>query len=92
MVRIVLGPNARHMKSGIIRIPAAENIKNPYALFMVSSSITLTPGTITLDVAEDRTGRKYYYVHWIDVRETDREKAGDIIKGRMEKWIGRIWG
>ena len=25
------------------------------------------------------------------VAETDRVKAGEIIKGRMEKWIGRIW-
>jgi len=57
----------------------------------VANSITLTPGTITLDLDEDEAGRNYYYIHWVDVIETDREKAGEIIKGTMEKWIGRIW-
>ena len=32
-----------------------------------------------------------YYIHWIDVAETDRDKAGEVIKGRMENWIRRIW-
>ena len=58
---------------------------------LYANSITLTPGTITMDVAEDEEGKHYYYIHWIDVTETDREKAGEIIKGTMEKWIGRIW-
>ena len=58
---------------------------------MLSNCITMTPGTITVDVGEDEAGNNYYYVHWIDVAEMDREKAGDIIKGTMEKWIGRIW-
>ena len=58
---------------------------------VLANSITMTPGTITVDVAEDEEGNNYYYLHWIDVAEMDREKAGDIIKGTMEKWIGRIW-
>ena len=57
---------------------------------MLANSITLTPGTITMDIAEE-DGKSYFYIHWIDVAETDREKAGEVIKGRMEKWIGRIW-
>ena len=57
---------------------------------MLANSITLTPGTITMDIAE-QDGKSYYYIHWIDVAETDREKAGEIIKGRMEKWVRRIW-
>ncbi len=76
--------------SGIIRVPAAEGLSD-YALAMVSNCITLTPGTMTIDVVEDETGKNYYYVHWMNVTELDRDKAGDIIKGTMEKWIGRIW-
>ena len=91
MVSIVFHPKLKGCKPGIIRIPAADEIRSSYALAMVSNSITLTPGTITLDVAEDAEGHNYYYVHWIDVAETDRVKAGEIIKGTMEKWIGRIW-
>ena len=59
---------------------------------LLANSITLTPGTITMDVAEDEQGNPAYYVQWIDVAETDREKAGEIIKGRMERAIARIWG
>ena len=58
---------------------------------MVANCITLTPGTITAEVAKDEDGKNYYYVHWIDMETQDREKAADIIKGTMESWIGRIW-
>ena len=91
MARIVLSPGLDGYKPGVIRIPAAKNIRSLYGLDMVANSITLTPGTITMEVAEDTQGDNYFYVQWASVEETDREKAGDIIKGRMENWIGRIW-
>ncbi len=91
MARIVLSPGLDGYKPGVIRIPAAKNIRSLYGLDMVANSITLTPGTITMEVAEDAQGDNYFYVQWASVEETDREKAGDIIKGRMENWIGRIW-
>ena len=91
MARIVLSPGLEGYKPGVIRIRGAKNIKSLYGLNMVSNSITLTPGTITMEVAEDEQGDNYYYVQWASVEETDREKAGEIITGRMENWIGRIW-
>lgn len=91
MVPIVLSGKRNKCKSGIIRVPGAKDVTSEYALAMLSNCITMTPGTITVDVGEDEAGNNYYYVHWIDVAEMDREKAGDIIKGTMEKWIGRIW-
>lgn len=91
MAKIVLSPHLGNYRAGIIRVPGSPKIKSAYGLAMVSNCITLTPGTITMDVAEDEQGNNYYYVHWIDVAETDRDKAGGAIKGRMERWIGRIW-
>jgi len=91
MVSIVLSPKMKNYQPGIIRVPAGEKPASAYGLALVSNCITLTPGTITLDVAEDENGKNYYYIHWINVTETDREKAGDAIKGTMEKWIGRVW-
>ena len=76
------------VKPGIVKVPV--DLDKEYGQAMLANSITLTPGTITLDVAEQE-GKTYYYIHWIDVAETDREKAGEIIKGRMEKWVRRIW-
>ena len=66
------------------------DLKGDYAQAMLANSITLTPGTITMDIAEQE-GQTYYYIHWIDVAETDREKAGEMIKGRLEKGVRRIW-
>ena len=84
-------PRLKDYRPGILRVPTADRPASAYGLAMVANCITLTPGTITLDVAEDEEGKNYYYIHWINVTETDRVKAGQIIKGTMEKWIGRIW-
>lgn len=91
MARIVLSGRRKNCRSGVIRIPGAKGFHCEYGLAMVSNGITLTPGTITMDVAEDEEGNDYYYVHWLEVVETDREKAGDIIKGNLEKWSRRVW-
>ena len=64
--------------------------ENPIATVVLANSIILTPGTITVDI-DERGGQTWYYIHWIDVVETERTAAGDVIKGRMEKWIRRIW-
>ena len=73
---------------GIVKIPV--NVESEYGLSMVANSITLTPGTITLDTVE-QDGQNYFYVHWINVAEEDPVKAGDAIKGTMEKWVRRIF-
>ncbi len=73
---------------GIIRVPV--DVPTEYGKTMLANSITLTPGTITVDI-DEREGQTWYYIHWIDVVETDRTAAGDVIKGRMEKWIRRVW-
>lgn len=75
-------------KSGIVKIPV--DLTSEYAMSMLANSITLTPGTMTMDIAEEN-GQIYYYVHWINVTEEDGKKAGEKIKGTFEKWIRRIW-
>ena len=65
-------------------------MKSDYGVAAVGNSITLTPGTITMETTEE-DGQNYLYVHWIDVAETDPEKAGEIIKGSMERALRRVW-
>lgn len=84
-----LKPGPLNIHPGIVKVPV--DLTSEYGISMLANSITLTPGTITMDIAEDRKGRKWFYIHWIDVAEQDPEKAGDAIKGTMEKWIRRIW-
>ncbi len=77
-----------NVNPGIVKVET--DLKSEYAQSMLANSITLTPGTITMDIAEE--GEKtYYYIHWIDVATSDIKEAGDSIKGTMEKWIRRIW-
>lgn len=82
------GDCKKKVNPGIVKVPVSLGDGYPEA--MLANSITLTPGTITLDITEEE-GQDYFYIHWIDVSETDREKAGDMIKGTLEKWIRRIW-
>ncbi len=78
----------KDVNPGIVKIPV--NLKSDYAQAALANAITLTPGTITLDIIEE-DGKTYYYVHWIDVTKPSGEEAGEAIKGRLEKWLGRVW-
>ena len=61
-------------------------------LTWVSMGVFLFAGvyaSITMDIAEE-DGQMYYYIHWIDVT-CDGAEAGEVIKGRMERWLRRVW-
>ncbi|MBQ4506260.1 MAG: Na+/H+ antiporter subunit E [Firmicutes bacterium] len=73
---------------GIVKVPV--EVKGEYAQAMLADSITLTPGTITMETVEE-DGQDYYYIHWIDVASQDGAEAGEAIKGTLEKWVRRIW-
>ncbi|NEX22883.1 Na+/H+ antiporter subunit E [Thiorhodococcus mannitoliphagus] len=82
VARRVLSPSLP-INPGIVRVKT--QLKEPYQRLILANSITLTPGTVTLEMeGEDM------YVHWIDVKETDPERAGAAIKDEMEKAIARI--
>lgn len=73
---------------GIVKIPV--DVNSDYGQSMLANSITLTPGTITMDIAEEE-GQTYYYVHWIDVTAESGEAAGEAIKGTLEKGVRRVF-
>ena len=77
----------KNINPGIVKIPVG--LESEYGQALLANSITLTPGTITMDVAEE-DGKTYYYVHWIDVTATG-EQAGEIIKGKLEKGVRRVF-
>ena len=86
MAGMVLG-GCKKVKPGIVKIPV--DLKSDYGQAALANSITLTPGTITMEIAEEGE-QAFYYVHWIDAK-CDGAEAGEAIKGRMEKWIRRFW-
>lgn len=61
-------------------------VRSDLARVVLASSITLTPGTITLNLDDD-----HLIVHWLSVKTTHSRFAGQLIKGRFESLLRRIW-
>jgi multicomponent Na+:H+ antiporter subunit E len=70
---------------GIVKIRTA--LKSPAGITALANSITLTPGTLTVQAEPDGT----LYVHWIDVKTTDPEEAHDLIVRRLESLLKRVF-
>jgi multicomponent Na+:H+ antiporter subunit E len=70
---------------GIVKIKT--NLKTDSAITALANSITLTPGTMTVDVTDDG----FLYVHWINVQSDDVEQATKIISETFEWFIKRIF-
>lgn len=73
---------------GIVRIET--DLRSETGTTILSNSITLTPGTLTLDISK-KMDKTFLYVHWIDVKTLNMKKAGDEIKGDVERWLKKIF-
>ena len=74
------------IKPGIVKIKTG--LKSDIALTFLANSITLTPGTMTVDI--DRSNG-ILYIHWINVRDTDIEGATKLIAGKFERILKGIF-
>jgi multicomponent Na+:H+ antiporter subunit E len=72
------------LKPGIVKVKTT--LKSDIAKTFLANSITMTPGTMSVDVVDD-----ILYIHWIWVHEEDIEKATKIIVGPFEKYIANIF-
>ena len=79
----VLHP-AMPIKPGIVKVKT--ELKSEMARTILANSITMTPGTISVDIIDD-----YLYIHWIYVRSEDPEVYTRIILGQFEKFIKKIF-
>jgi multicomponent Na+:H+ antiporter subunit E len=70
---------------GIVKV--RTTLKNPAGRTMLANSITLTPGTLTVDIVDD----DYLYVHWINVKSDDIEAATKEVVARFETFLRRIF-
>jgi multicomponent Na+:H+ antiporter subunit E len=71
---------------GIVKVKTI--LKSDTALTFLANSITLTPGTMSVDIDADNG---ILYVHWIDVKAKDIESATNIIVKRFEKILKKIF-
>ena len=80
----VLHP-AMPIHPGIVRVKSSLNTDT--GRIVLANSITLTPGTLTVEVTPDGV----FYVHWLNVRSLDDEEAAEYILRPLEWFIRRIF-
>ncbi len=69
------------IEPGIVKID--PDLKTDLGVTFLANSITLTPGTLTVDVDEEKSE---LYIHWIKVGDDPTES----ISGRFVPWIRRF--
>ncbi|MCQ9205326.1 MAG: Na+/H+ antiporter subunit E [Omnitrophica bacterium] len=74
------------IRPGIVKVKT--KLKTDTALTFLANSITLTPGTLTVDINKDEG---ILYVHWIDVKAKDIESATKIVVERFERILTKIF-
>jgi multicomponent Na+:H+ antiporter subunit E len=71
------------IRPGIVKV--RTTLKSDLAKMMLANSITMTPGTISVDIIDE-----YLYIHWIYIKSEDPEVYTSIITGAFEKYIKKI--
>lgn len=67
---------------GFVRVKTG--ISGRIGKFILANSITLTPGTISVDADDDSV-----YVHWIDVKGS-KEEYSEKVAGKFERILRRV--
>lgn len=80
----VLRPN-RHLRPGLIALPL--DLHEPFPLAVLASTISLTPGTVSMDFSDDR---QWLYIHALHI--DDEQALIDNIKQRYETPLREIFG
>ncbi len=70
------------IRPGIVKVPTG--LRNDFGLALLANSITLTPGTLSVDVDE----KNNLYVHCINLKS--RNPAPEEVCGSFIRWARRI--
>lgn len=70
------------MKPGFIKIP--HDIKSDDAMLLLANLITMTPGTVTMDISDDK---KTLYAHVLFCEDADfaRKEIKKVLADRVER-------
>jgi len=71
---------------GIVKVKTT--LKSDTGLTFLANSITLTPGTMSVDIDVENG---FLYIHWIDVKTQDIQKATELIVKVFEDVLRRIF-
>lgn len=84
VMRLVFSPRIE-IQPGIVEIKT--ELKSPIGRLALANSITLTPGTLVVDIKDDSL-----FIHWINVSVTDPVGATEEISARFEKYLKVVYG
>ena len=84
VMRLVFSPRIQ-IEPGIVEIKT--KLKSPMGRLALANSITLTPGTLVVDIRDDSL-----FIHWINVSATDPVGATEEISARFEKYLKVVYG
>jgi multicomponent Na+:H+ antiporter subunit E len=84
VARIVLLTPNRGLRPGIIAVPL--DVTSDAEITTLANLITLTPGTLSLDVSSDR---RTLYVHALEVSDPDTFRRG--IKAGFERAVMEVY-
>lgn len=83
VARRVLTPSLP-INPGIVEVKT--KLTSKMARMLLANSITLTPGTLTVEIINDS-----FFVHWIDVKDDDVEVATQEIISKFENCLIKIY-
>jgi multicomponent Na+:H+ antiporter subunit E len=72
------------IRPGIVKV--RTRLKTDMGRTFLANSITLTPGTLSVDCVDD-----HLYVHWINIVSEDPVKETEIIVRRFEQLLERVF-
>lgn len=82
VIKLVMKPKLT-IRPGIVALPI--KLRSPWEVTVLANLITLTPGTLTVDVSTDNTT---LYIHALDIEEA--EEVINSIKKTFEKRIMEV--
>jgi multicomponent Na+:H+ antiporter subunit E len=84
LAAIVLSPSLP-VNPGIVKV--RTKLKSPVARELLANAITMTPGTLTVELRDE-----WLYIHWVTVESIDVEDATATIVSRFERYLEVMYG
>jgi multicomponent Na+:H+ antiporter subunit E len=84
VARIVLAP-ALPLNPGIVKV--RTRLQSRMGRLLLANSITLTPGTLTVDIRDE-----WLYIHWVSVDSAETEAATAAIVSGFENYLEVMYG
>ena len=82
---IIVGPLSR-LRPAFVRVPL--DLRTDFAVTVLASTVTLTPGTVSVEIEDDGNGRRMLVVHAL--RCLDPDDMVRTIKERYERRLKEI--